>query len=81
MSDSLYTTADVRYVIHDRFGTTDAEVFVGQTLVATFNCGTRHINTAREVTDEVLADALRPLVEAAARARGLGPARDDEAEL
>lgn len=73
--------ADIRLVVRDLFGTTEADVLVGQTVVTTFNCGTRHVDSAMREAQEVLADALRPLVEAAARARGRRVGLTYEAEL
>lgn len=62
-------------------GTLQTSIYVAGQLILEFLPGTRHTDRADAVAETVLADALRPLLQAAAQANGCQPPRslDDDA--
>lgn len=62
----VYGQVDVplRLVVSDVGATTGVEIWVGNAFVTAFKPGTRHPDSAVKAAHEVLAAALKPLIEA-----------------
>lgn len=58
------------HIIED-YGTTFAEVRLGQTLVTRFGTQTRHVDFALEIATQTVAAALKPLIDQALIADGM----------
>ncbi len=57
----------------DMGGTLQTSIYFGAQLIVEYLPGTKHANTADDVAEQVVADALRPLFQVAVEANGCQP--------